>query len=303
MACHLTILASGSGGNCTYLETDSTRILIDAGLSVKQMEERLATVGRKLADVHAVLITHEHRDHIEGLSLLARRFEIPIYTNHETRAAILENWQGPRKKGGSNGADEETSSNGDSKHASVKWKIFENGHRFSVGDFDVEPFSVLHDAADPVGFLFLHGGRRIAFLTDVGQMTHLTLQKMREVDVLVLESNHDLDLLQKNRERPESLKQRIRGKHGHLSNKDAAAAISQVISKRLCHVFLAHLSEDCNCPKIAETSMRKILQDMGASHVQVTVTSQDRPCQTFDLEPARPLSAETPSLFGQPESR
>ncbi|MDD2707501.1 MAG: MBL fold metallo-hydrolase [Verrucomicrobiae bacterium] len=274
MPCRLTILASGSGGNCAFIESESTRLLVDAGLSARQIEERLTALGRSAAQLQGIIITHEHSDHIQGLWVLARRHRIPIYANHQTREAILETW-----------VDEDAA-----KQAAVQWKIFENGQRFPIGDFMIEPFSIPHDSVDPVGFLFYHDHHCAGFITDVGHMNHLLLEKMRQAEILVLETNHDLELLHNHPTRPWSLKQRVAGRHGHLSNKDAAAAISQILSQKLTHIFLAHLSDECNRPELAEKAVKEMLRQIGALHVQVTLTRQDQSTQTLEWATA---AAET----------
>jgi len=327
MSCRLTILGSGSSGNCAYLESDSTRLLVDAGLSARQIVDRLAGIGKTPADLHAILVTHEHADHVQGLSVLARKFHIPIYANRLTREAILENWRAasgkeeerklkslspPRGSGDELGNEIEKGANhktrgarraGSDKSAkeeALKWRIFESGQRFATGDFDIEPFSIPHDASDPVGFLLHHANRCIAFLTDLGHMNHLTLDKARQSHILLLETNHDIKLLQDDPRRPWAVKQRIGGRHGHLSNETAATALAEIMSDRLEHIYLAHLSQDCNRPELAEATVRKKLGEMGASHVRLTVTHPNQPCATERLESARKLEAETPSLFARP---
>ena len=286
MTCHLTILGSGSSGNATYIETETTRILVDAGLSAKQLEERLLAIGRDASQLHAILITHEHSDHIQGLRVLAGRYHIPIYANKLTREAALENFA---VAGGAASA----------KAAALSWRLFESGQRFAVGDFDVEAFSIPHDACDPVGFLIHHGDRTIGFMTDLGHTPRLVLDKARQADTLILETNHDLKMLQNDKIRPWSVKQRISGRHGHLNNEAAAAALTEIMTDRLNLLYLAHLSQDCNRPALAEKVIRSKLQELGASHVRVTVAQQDVACATELLVTGRPLTVETPSLFGR----
>ncbi len=342
MSCRLTILGSGSSGNCAYLESDTTRLLVDAGLSARQIVDRLASIGKTPADLQAILVTHEHADHVQGLSVLARKFHVPIYANRLTREAILENWRAaygkdegrklvrpsflpavalakevseggmkslpPSELGDENEKDAAPKTRGarrvgsdkSAKEEALKWRIFESGQCFPTGDFDIEPFSIPHDASDPMGFLIHHAGRSIAFLTDLGHMNHLTLEKARKSHILLLETNHDTKLLQDDPRRPWAVKQRIAGRHGHLSNESAATALAAIMSDRLEHVYLAHLSQDCNRPELAEGTIRKKLGEMGASHVRLTVTHPNQPCATERLEAAHKLEAETPSLFARP---
>lgn len=281
MPCCLTILGSGSSGNCAYIETEATRLLIDAGISAKQIEERMASIGKSPSQLHGILITHEHNDHIQGLRVLATRYRIPVYANSQTRLAIIENFEAT------------------SSHNSINWKIFETGQRFPVGDFDAEPFSIPHDACEPVGFLLHHADRCVGFFTDLGHATQLVLDKARRVHILILETNYDERLLQDDHNRPWSVKQRISGRHGHLSNEAAAKLLGEIINKELLHVYLAHLSQECNQPKLAEAVILKKLAQIGATHVKVTVTHPLVPCPTETLLPNRALQTETLSLFGQ----
>ncbi len=286
MPCQLTILGSGSSGNCAYLETETTRLLVDAGFSGKQIEERMASIGKTPSQLHAILISHEHSDHIQGLRVLAAKYRIPIYTNRLTRAAILE---------GLSTATSHTAA----KEASFDWRIFEVGQRFALGGFDIEPFSVPHDASDPMGFLIYCGNRCIVFLNDLGHITELVLNKARQADILILETNHDLKLLQNDPHRPWALKQRISSRHGHLSNEAAAIALGAIVNKRLQHVYLWHLSQDCNRPELAKAVIQNKLSEIGAAHVRVTVTHQQQPCSTETLDTTDPLLKETLPLFTQ----
>jgi phosphoribosyl 1,2-cyclic phosphodiesterase len=280
MACCLTILGSGSTGNAAHIETENTRLLIDAGLSARQIEERLASSGKDVASLHAILVTHEHSDHVQGLRVLSSRYRIPIYSNKLTREAVLENCAS--QAGGARFLSE--------------WKLFETGRRFNAGDFEVEPFSIPHDATDPVGFLFHAGNRSICFLTDLGHATSLALEKARRANVLVLETNYDVKMLQNDPHRPWSLKQRISGRHGHLSNDEAAGVLQSIMSDRLEHVFLSHLSQECNLPTIASSVISAKLAELGASHVNMTVTHPVVPCKSLQL----PFAPASTLLAGNP---
>lgn len=285
MSFRFTILGSGSTGNCAFIETDSTRLLVDAGFSGKQIEERLASIGKQANQLHGILITHEHSDHIQGLRVLASKYRIPVYTNRMTRAAILENF---------------ASTGAPAKSVDVSWKIFEPGQKFIAGDFDIEPFTIPHDASDPMGFSIYHGGQCIVFLTDLGHLTKLVVEKARQANVLVLETNHDMKLLQNDPHRPWSVKQRISGRHGHLSNDAAAAGLDEMVSDRLKKIYLCHLSQDCNRPELAESVISKKLAQMGAKHIKIDRTFYDKPCATEILEVTRPKESQTMSLFSQP---
>ena len=257
----MTILGSGSNGNCTYLETEETRLLIDAGLSGRQIRQRMLTIGRAPEDLHGILITHEHTDHINGLVVLAAKLGIPVYCNRLTREAIEA-----------------------ATESSMSFRMFETGSRFAVGDVEVETFSVPHDAYDPVGFLIHTHAGRIGFLTDLGYATKLIIQRVRTANVLLLETNHDLKLLQDDPHRPWSVKQRILSRHGHLSNEAAAEVAEQIVSADLNRVYLGHLSGDCNRPELAHACLAARMAKVGATHVHIEAAAQDVPCATFTLD-------------------
>lgn len=282
MPLRLTIFASGSKGNCALLETNGTRLLVDAGLSALQIKERLAAVGRAPSDLHGILLTHEHDDHIAALRVFAGRHHLPVYANRETQRATAEALGG-----------------GGRPAPHLDWRVFRNGEPFAVGDFDVEPFSIPHDASDPVGFLCRAGSRAVGFVTDLGHVTSLVADKARQADALVLETNHEHRLLMEDPNRPWSLKQRISGSHGHLSNEKAALALERIVTDRLAHLFLAHLSEDCNRPDLAEGTVRRKLEEIGAGRVGVTMTWQRKACATLEFAARGDAATETIPLFSR----
>jgi phosphoribosyl 1,2-cyclic phosphodiesterase len=256
----LTILGSGSSGNCAYLETDETRILIDAGFSLRQIRKRLAAIGRAPENLTGILITHEHSDHVAGLMALSEKLRIPVYCNRPTREAIEYQLR-----------------------FRLNGRLFVTGASFELGDLLVETFSVPHDAQDPVGFIVKTAAGNIGFLTDLGHATRLVLERARHANVLVLETNHDIRMLQDCPHRPWSLKQRILSRHGHLSNEAAAEAAEQILSAGLRHLYLGHLSRECNRPDLAYAAVNHRLQKAGATHVRLELTSQHVPCPTLDL--------------------
>jgi phosphoribosyl 1,2-cyclic phosphodiesterase len=260
----VTILGSGSAGNCTLIESATTSILVDAGLSGRQIAQRLEKVSRRLDDIHGVVLTHEHSDHTRGLGVLCKDRPLPIYANRLTAEAIA--------------ADPE--SNG---RVRISWRLFSTGSPFAVGDLTVESFSVPHDAYDPVGFVIRHGEHAVGVLTDLGHVTKLVIERVRATNALVVEANHDLKLLQEDAVRPWALKQRIMSRHGHLSNDAAATLLGEVASDRLRHVLLAHLSRDCNRPEIAHRVVEEKLRRIGANQVALAVASQDVPTDTVTL--------------------
>ena len=259
MAVQLTILGSGSAGNCAYLETDETRLLIDAGFSARQTRKRLATISRGPEGLNGILITHEHSDHINGLAVLAAELNVPVYCNRETRLAMEFQLR-----------------------CKLDCRIFATGASFEIGDVTVDTFTIPHDAADPVGFLVHTTAGNIGFLTDLGHATKLALERVRSANVLLLETNHDLKMLQDS-SRPWSLKQRIAGRHGHLSNEDAANVIEEIMSADLRQLYLGHLSRECNRPELAHRVILERLQKIGATHVQAELTAQTAPCPTLHL--------------------
>jgi len=258
MGFSFTILGSGSGGNCAYLESSSVRLLIDAGFSGRQIAERLKGIGRDVSQIDAILLTHEHSDHIAGLKVLCQRHQIPLFCNRLTREAIaaeLPNYAG--------------------------WKIFASGQTFTLGDLIIDTFSLPHDACDPVGFVVQAGPQKVAFVTDLGYVTKLVLERVKDATIMVLETNHDLHLLRNDTIRPWSVKQRILSRHGHLSNDAAAEALPSLITDNLERLYLAHLSRDCNEPALAHRTIQKKLDHIGARHVDVVVAEQNKPAATI----------------------
>ena len=260
MAVKLTILGSGSSGNCAYVETEETRVLVDAGFSGRQIRQRLASIGRAPENLTAIFITHEHSDHITGLNGLADKLRIPIYCNRATKEEI------ERMVG-----------------AGVEFRLFTTGGSFEVGDITVETFTIPHDAQDPVGYLLRTPTANLGFATDLGHVTRLVAERIRHAHALVLEANHDVKMLQDCPRRPWSLKQRILGRHGHLSNEAAADCTADIMTANLKHLYLGHLSRECNKPELAQRVVQKRLTDIGATHVRLELTAQHVPCATLTL--------------------
>lgn len=233
------VLASGSKGNAVFMQFGTTKILIDAGISARRTEQLLASIGVKFGDMNALLITHEHSDHIRGLDVLTRRHAVPVYT----RSAV---WH-------------ELSCR-DQIPASCRKEL---GESLEIGDLLIKPFRISHDAVDPVGFEFHYRGCKAVLATDLGVVTPEVLSAVSNADVMVLESNHD-PLMLTNGPYPAFLKQRIRGPVGHLSNMDAAKMLSQMKRKSTMDVFLAHQSQQNNHPELAERTVREYLTARGA---------------------------------------
>jgi len=256
----VTILGSGSAGNCALIETARTAVLVDAGLSHRQITQRLAGIQRSLADIDAILVTHEHSDHTNALTVIGKHTTIPVYANRLT-AEEVKTTDGVR----------------------ISWRLFSTGNAFEIGDLTIEPFSIPHDASDPVGFTLRTAAHGVAFVTDLGHATNLVVERIRGVDMVVLESNHDLKMLQDDPVRPWATKQRIMSRHGHLSNDEAATVIGEIASAKLQHVVLAHLSRDCNRPELAQRTVADKLKHVGALHVRTAVANQHQPLPTVIL--------------------
>ncbi len=243
MALQFRILGSGSSGNAALLASDDTRVLVDAGFSARRLGELLAEAGESWARIDAIFLTHEHGDHAAALGGLARHPHIRVFANRATAQAVQAGL----------------------KHR-LNWHLFETGATFTFRDFEVRSFSVPHDAQDPVGFLIAHGHgdllsprRSLAWLTDLGHAPASVREWIREADVLVVEANHCSQMLQADPRRPWSTKQRISGRHGHLSNTAARELLESVASPRWRHVFLTHLSRDCNSPAAVAAACGAVL--------------------------------------------
>jgi phosphoribosyl 1,2-cyclic phosphodiesterase len=234
----VTILASGSGGNAALVRTETALFLVDAGLSTRALTQRLALCGVEPGDLRAILVTHEHGDHVRGLPQWAKKHATPIYCNRRT-AMVL------RDKIADFGG----------------WKIFQSGQEFELEGVAIRSFPVPHDAVEPVGFVIRRSGRSFGFLTDLGHATTLVTQSLRGVDALLIEANYDEALLEKDTKRPWPTKQRIQSRHGHLSNGAAAETVSGIRHDGLGHLLLGHLSRDCNSEELALGAMRATLGD------------------------------------------
>jgi phosphoribosyl 1,2-cyclic phosphodiesterase len=314
----MTVLASGSKGNSTVIATQHTRILVDAGLSCREILKRMQTAGEDPRALDAILITHEHQDHVQGIAVLARKLGIPVYFTEMTHRAWMR-WMRPRKRmtyadwlrqreqGTAAVADSNTgiapaaialaapTDEADSdlceETASVERDpavlpsvaYFEAGKRFAVGDIDVEPFTIPHDAADPVGFVFEGEGVRIGFATDLGYMPANARQALRRCDVLMLESNHDTEML-RDGPYPWSVKQRVMSRVGHLSNEAAAEFLERNYDGQAAYVILAHLSESNNLPALARVSAERALCDrISLLANKLLLAEQDRPLAAISL--------------------
>ena len=253
MGLKIGVLASGSAGNSTCVFTESTAILLDAGVSVRETERRLIAIDLGLDSLSAVCVSHEHDDHNGSLGALYRRTGVQLFANAGTIQAMERS----------------------DKLKGLAWNVFTNGEPFGIGDLMVEPFSVPHDSYDPVGFVVTDGTARVGVVTDMGMPTALVRERLGSCQVIVVESNHDERLLQDSK-RPWSLKQRIAGRQGHLSNAQCAELLEAIAGPQLKAVFLAHLSADCNRPELAATCGARALEKAGLPGVAVKLTYPDR---------------------------
>jgi phosphoribosyl 1,2-cyclic phosphodiesterase len=245
-------LGSGSKGNSCYFGTETTALLIDAGLSGRATRQRLELLGVSLDRIQAILVTHDHHDHIAGLKQLALRTGIPIYANAETAKGIVSSLQG----------------------AVPKLRIFQTGDSFEVGDIRVTSFPILHDTVDPVGFFLEACGRKVGFCTDLGMVTPIVIQSLQKCDHVLLEANHEPDLVAMS-VRPVIYKQRVLGRYGHLSNHSASELLDAILHAQMRSVHLAHLSSECNRPELALNAVNKSVE-ASEGILQVYVAPQDR---------------------------
>jgi len=258
-AIRFSILASGSGGNACYVETAGARILIDAGLSCRELERRLTAVGITAKQLHAIVLTHEHLDHIRGAGPMARRYNLPLYVNSRT----LENGQ----KTLGNLPD---------------LRLIQTGGTLAINDLFMETFTKCHDAADPIGVILSSNGIRIGIATDLGRSTHLAEERLKGCQALILEFNHDPDMLNEG-PYPLSLKRRIKGPDGHLSNQQAGELLRSVSHIDLKWLVLAHLSEINNHPEKAREEAARVLGTCGLRKTRIWVGKQDESGPMIEL--------------------
>lgn len=257
-------VASGSSGNCHYIQKNNTKILVDAGLSGKAVQAGLSYNGVDLAGVNAIFITHEHIDHIKGVGILSRRYDIPVYAN-------LATWQA---MGASLGKIREENK-----------RFFSVAEDIVVGDLSIKPFSTSHDAADPCGFVFEDGNRRLAIATDLGYVTSEVEQAVLGCEMVVLEANHDVEML-KMGSYPYHLKRRVLSELGHLSNEGAGELGIKLVTSGTKALFLAHLSGENNIPLLAYETVASLLEEKGIqpnTDLRLSVLERGRPSGTVWL--------------------
>jgi phosphoribosyl 1,2-cyclic phosphodiesterase len=255
MAVRVEVLGSGSKGNCTFVQGGRTRILLDAGFSRAEIVRRLAAIGESPEGLDAVVLTHEHGDHVRGVEVLSRRARLPVACHADTWAQA-----------------------GLAEAGLPEWIELEPGRPLALGDLVLEPFSVPHDAATTLAFRVRAEGLSIGYCTDLGHVTAVVRERLRSCHVLVLESNHDLEML-RDGPYPWVLKQRVGGRHGHLSNDAAAELLRDVVDAEAMVVALAHLSEANNDPALALDQARSALDGAGREGVRLLALPQDAPCR------------------------
>ncbi|MEH7239189.1 MBL fold metallo-hydrolase [Bacillus sp. JJ1562] len=241
MGLHFSVLASGSTGNAFYVGTDKHSLLVDAGLSGKQLELLFKEINKEIKHLSGILVTHEHSDHIKGLGVLARKYKLPIYANEKT-------WKAMERNIGEIPTEQKF--------------IFQMGTVKTFGNLDVESFGVSHDAAEPMFYVFHHEGKKVVVITDTGYVSDRMKGTIENADAYVFESNHDVSMLQMGHY-PWSIKRRILSDVGHVSNEDAALAMSDVIGDRTKRIYLAHLSKDNNLKELARMSVKQTLESKG----------------------------------------
>jgi len=256
------MLGSGSAGNSALVATDHCKLLIDGGLSARQIVLRLEQCGMTPEQLDGVLLTHEHGDHVCGLEVLCRKFDLPIYANSQTAEAVRYDCALDQHR---------------------NWRIFRTGAEFKICDVLVQTFPVPHDAVDPVGFAFYAGSSSLGFITDLGYATKMIVERLRQVHTLVIETNHDEKLLQNDTHRPWPVKQRIQSRHGHLSNNAAAIVIEELLPGKIDRVVLGHLSRDCNTPVLALETVRHSLRRSGKIDIELFCAAQSEISPRFSI--------------------
>src|SRR5690606_8441517 len=258
MGLHFSVLASGSTGNAFYVGTDKHSLLVDAGLSGKQLELLFKQIDREMKNLSGILVTHEHSDHIKGLGVVARKYKLPIYANEKTWKAMESNI---------------------GEIPTEQKFIFETGTVKVFGNIDVESFGVSHDAAEPMFYAFHHDNKKVVLITDTGYVSDRMKGTIKNADAFVFESNHDVSMLQMGHY-PWSIKRRILSDVGHVSNEDAALAMSDVIGDRTNRIYLAHLSKDNNLKELARMSVQQTLESL-----EYIV---EEPFELYDTDPKVP---------------
>ena len=254
----ICVLGSGSGGNAVFIATEKIRLLVDAGFSFREISKRLHAIGEKPENLDGVLVSHEHSDHVKGLYQIAKRLRCPIYITRLTEQTL--SWDG----------------------IEPNIEPFEAGARLVIGDLAIDSFTVPHDAADPVAFCFHHQGVKAGIVTDLGYMPDSVKQHIKGCDMLVLESNHDLEML-KVGPYPWFVKQRVMSRVGHLSNKAVSDFLVEDFDRASRLIVLAHLSDNNNHPEVARMFAHSALKEIGAEKIRLEIAPQKTPTEVFEF--------------------
>lgn len=264
MAIKFCSLASGSSGNCQYIETDHVKVLIDSGLSGKKVENLLKKIYVDPSTIDYILVTHEHKDHTKGVGILSRRYNIPIYANTNT-------WSGMKEDLG--------------KLKTENILEFKTNEGFEIKDLAVLPFNIYHDSNEPVGFSFYHKNRKISYLTDTGRVDDNIKSRIKNSNLLMIESNHDVEMLKMGKY-PWFLKQRVLSDNGHLSNESAGQLITEVLSGNNECVLLGHISKDNNFPELAYHTVKNIVTESGVNiekDISIDLTYRELPTRVYNF--------------------
>ena len=256
-------LYSGSSGNCLYVSSNNTNILIDCGTSCKKICEGLVSINSSIEDIDAILVTHEHSDHVQSLGMVSKKFDIPVYAN-------LETWNAMEKQ--------------KEKMCEKNINLFENDKDFILNDLTIHPFSTPHDAANPCGFNIHDGNKKLSIATDLGHMDNNIFKQLENSSFVLLESNYDPEILKVSKY-PFHLKQRIAGPHGHLSNETAGKTISALMKKGLQEVILGHLSKENNFPELAYQTVAEELMNNNSdiNTIKLSVASRSMPGKIVNI--------------------
>lgn len=256
-------LASGSSGNCQYVASENTRLLVDAGLSGKRIQNALNFIGVEPSTIDGILVTHEHSDHIKGVGILSRRLKVPVYANFNT-------WKAMEDKLG--------------KIAPEHKVIIKTEESFTIKDIDVTAFATYHDAQEPVGYTFEKQGKKISLLTDTGSVCKRIKERIQGSHIMLLESNHDMDMLLEG-PYPWHLKNRVKSDIGHLSNESCGQIICDIHDEH-CIYFLGHLSKENNTPHLAMRTVKSLVEEQGiipGQHCDLQMTHRDMPSEIISL--------------------
>lgn len=253
-------LFSGSSGNCSYVESDSAKILVDCGASCKRTTEALSSINVNIDDLDGILITHEHSDHVNGLSVICKKYNIPIYCNEKTFLNLKKPVSDDCKR------------------------LFKTDSKFEINDLEILPFSIPHDAVDPCGFNITSSGKKISIATDIGHMTKSIFKNLSGSDYLLLESNYEPEML-KSSKYPYLLKKRILGPNGHLSNDDASEVLCLLTQYGVHNIMLGHLSQQNNFPELAYKTVASafISKNISSENISLKVASRLTPDELITI--------------------